>query len=215
MTSTALACAEQAHSKQEMPTGLCWQWEKRTSLEYGPSNSQTLSTSWVLVTGRQGFKWKAFSLPMCGLSIFKLCVKISLKNYKIIHWLETGDSSCGEMAGSRMAPDSTMENVYHHCQSCRLSNGSGIFTLYTVHLIHKPPYSNRNPLLSRIIVVWTELITLNISRDKLSISQSTKTLLWSLTAAVKSALHHKEPAHLYYHFFCGFPVTFLLNQEIL
>lgn len=33
--------------------------------------------------------------------------------------------------------------------------------------------------------------------------------MWSLKAAVKSALHHKEPAHLYYHFFCGFLVTFL------
>lgn len=33
--------------------------------------------------------------------------------------------------------------------------------------------------------------------------------MWSLKAAVKSALHHKEPAHLYCLVFCGSLVTFL------
>lgn len=33
--------------------------------------------------------------------------------------------------------------------------------------------------------------------------------MWSRKAAVKSALHHKEPVHLYCHVFCGSLVTFL------
>lgn len=152
MTSTAPVCAEQAHRKRGVPTGLALKSKAHLTWVRSFQSSQTLPQFSVLLTGRHDFKWRVFSLPVCGPNIFKLCVKISLKNYKTIHWLAAAKSSCGEtpLAERQVAEalDNHGEHVPplrgHSCQMGQLSLISVQCTQYTASYLQYKSFAKQN-----------------------------------------------------------------------
>lgn len=135
MTSTAPACAEQAHRKQGVPTGLALKSKAHLTWVRPFRLPQTLPQFSVLLTGRHSFKRRVFSLPVCGPNIFKLCVKISLKNYKTIHWLDAAKSSCGET----LLVERQVAEAPDNQRTCATAGGhssvkwSTVFNFCTVH----------------------------------------------------------------------------------
>lgn len=135
MTSTAPACAEQAHRKQGVPAGLALKSKAHLTWVRPFRFPQTLPQFSVLLTGRHGSKWRVFSLPVCGPNIFKLCVKISLKNYRTIHWLDAAKKQrWRNTTGNGREPRlGTIREHVPPLGATALSNGSTGFNFCTVH----------------------------------------------------------------------------------